>query len=294
MAFLIGDQLLSYLSISLSWSEALEEQIAQLLQNARDAWPKINLSTETFIAYLAPRILTEDDLAQTLSQIHLTDLYWACGLVQNDPAALAAFHEQISPLVQKALRRQNIGAEQIEDFSNNLFIKLFFLGPQGQLPKIVLYNGRGELGAWISVVATREAIDWQRRTKKEQPLDDQKIADLTYPEDDLELRYLKVLYRHEFAQAFTAAFAQLSERERVLLRQSLLDGLTIDQLAPLYQTHRSTVARWLSSAREKLLKTTKDELANRLNIDPAETESIMRLIQSRFELSLRQVFKQQS
>jgi DNA-directed RNA polymerase specialized sigma24 family protein len=48
--------------------------------------------------------------------------------------------------------------------------------------------------------------------------------------------------------------AALSPRERALLKLNLVDGASIDELAPLSQVSRATVARWLAAGFELSLK----------------------------------------
>jgi RNA polymerase sigma-70 factor (ECF subfamily) len=70
------------------------------------------------------------------------------------------------------------------------------------------------------------------------------------------------------------------------MRQQCLDGLSIDDLGGLHGVHRATAARWLQKARETLLKETKKNLMKRLGISLAEVDSILRILQSRLDLSL--------
>jgi len=55
--------------------------------------------------------------------------------------------------------------------------------------------------------------------------------------------------------------------------------------------HRATVARWIAKARETLLTETRTLLMKRLRVDQNEFESIMRLIQSRFDVSIHHFLK---
>src|SRR5262249_1646533 len=118
-------------------------------------------------------------------------------------------------------------------------------------------------------------------------LPDEMLAEVSSPADDPELAYLKRSYRAEFLKAFRDALATLSVRERNVLRQHFLYGLGIDQLAIAYQVHRATAARWIQRACVTLLDSTKRSLRKRLGADHAEIESVMRLVESRLEVSLR-------
>lgn len=79
-------------------------------------------------------------------------------------------------------------------------------------------------------------------------------------------------------------------RERNLLRQSVLDGLSIDALGELYSVHRSTVARWIERARKRLLELTAASLRDDLKLPTADLASMMRMSDSQLHVSLSRVF----
>ena len=103
---------------------------------------------------------------------------------------------------------------------------------------------------------------------------------------DLQLGYLRETYRPDVDAAIRAALESLSVDERALLRYSVVDGWSIDRIAELYGVHRSTAARKVASARDELGTAIRKELAARLAIPPAEVDSVVRLVQSRVDVSL--------
>jgi RNA polymerase sigma-70 factor (ECF subfamily) len=106
-----------------------------------------------------------------------------------------------------------------------------------------------------------------------------------------ELALLRARYRDDFRQAFTAAIATLSARERTLLRLTALDGLTLAQVAPLYGKDLSTISRWLAKARELLLNQTRAGLSERLGLSTGELDSVMRAADSELHLSLARLLQ---
>jgi RNA polymerase sigma-70 factor (ECF subfamily) len=78
----------------------------------------------------------------------------------------------------------------------------------------------------------------------------------------------------------------MEARDRVMLRQHFVDGLTIDELGPLYGVHRATAARWIASAKEDLMTRTRREFMARARLSPKEMASVMRMVQSRLEVTL--------
>ena len=68
-----------------------------------------------------------------------------------------------------------------------------------------------------------------------------------------------------------------------------MHGVSSTDIAGLFGVHRATAKRWLADAREALLVGTKRELAARVGRGVEELDSILRLIESRLDLSLRLV-----
>ena len=54
--------------------------------------------------------------------------------------------------------------------------------------------------------------------------------------------------------------------------------------------HRATVARWLQKARETLLKQTRKIMMKRAGVSPTECDSILRVVQSQFDITLKRLF----
>ncbi|MFY0530568.1 sigma factor-like helix-turn-helix DNA-binding protein [Archangium gephyra] len=81
----------------------------------------------------------------------------------------------------------------------------------------------------------------------------------------------------------------MPERERALLRLHHIHGLTMDRLATMYGEPRSSIARRVMQARERLLKLTRGELASRLKLEGSELESLLGLVRSRLDLSLHRL-----
>jgi RNA polymerase sigma-70 factor (ECF subfamily) len=126
----------------------------------------------------------------------------------------------------------------------------------------------------------------KRRAKP--PADDDAIAPEIAP-DDPELDHIRAAHATEFEEAFRAAMASLSTKERNVLRLRYLDGVNIDgigRIGRIYGTHRATAARWISGACDKLLVETRRLLVERFGVASSQVDSLMRLFQSEFEMSL--------
>jgi len=103
------------------------------------------------------------------------------------------------------------------------------------------------------------------------------------------LRHLRDTYTAALKTAIREAFGALEVRQRNLLRQHLLDELTIDDLARMYRAHRSTCARWLADARVELTSRTRKLLIGALGLRTAELDSLLRFLDSDIELSISRI-----
>jgi RNA polymerase sigma-70 factor (ECF subfamily) len=127
------------------------------------------------------------------------------------------------------------------------------------------------------------------RSRRELPHDPGTLGDAAAI--DPLLASLKQRYRDEFRGAFTDAAAQLTDRERTLLRYRFLDDLSIDEIGVLYRVHRTTVARWIAAIRESLFEATRAKLMQQLQITDSDVDSVLRLIDSQLDISISAVMR---
>jgi RNA polymerase sigma-70 factor (ECF subfamily) len=106
------------------------------------------------------------------------------------------------------------------------------------------------------------------------------------------LSQLKAEYRSEFATALREAIAELSAEDRTLLRQSIVEQLSIDAIGAAFGVHRATAARWLQRARAALVAGTRNVLSQRLKLPVDEIDSVIRLVQSRLDASMVRYLKE--
>lgn len=272
----------------------VDAKLVAAVARARHAWPGIAVTEAEFVRFIARSLASP--MTAAVDALHAADLYLVCGLVVSDAAALAGFEAECISVIDRAVTASGATTTEVGDLRQVVRQRLLVAqasedGQPDKEPRIATYTGRGNLRSWVRVVATREAQRLLPRERREVAADDDELAGLIARDDDPELGYLKRLYRAEFKQSFAAAVAALSDRERVVLRQNALDGLSIDQLAAFYRVHRATTARWIEAARQSVLDGTRKELIRRLQLSRSELDSVMRLIGSQLDVSLSRVLK---
>jgi RNA polymerase sigma-70 factor (ECF subfamily) len=267
----------------------LEEVLAARCSAARHAWPQLDVPADEFGAFLAERMPPDARSATALHALRVEELLLTCACARGSVTAIKLLEQRYFPMLLAALGRMRLPASKTQEVRQVLREQLF-VGYAGQRPRIANYAGRGDLGSWLSVSAVRAAYKLLRKERREVSDEDEHLASLSATSSDVEIGYIKRSCRSIFRASFSEALSVLAAREKNLLRQHYLDGLTLDQIAALYKTHRATAARWLATARKTLLERTREALQRRLRAPLADCESIIHMAQSGVEMTFHSLF----
>lgn len=270
----------------------LEEALASLYAVGREAWPRVPLPEADFLRHLAER-LPPGDTAAVLAAVHAADLYLACACARGEPAAHEALERHVLPKAAAAVGRlKDTGVEAAEVLQH---LRERLLVPEGgRAPRVAEYQGNGPLAAWLRAAAVRTALNLRRaqgrRARAEEDAEAEPLAVGTGA--DLELEYLRRNHREDFHAALKEALAALPARERTVLRLHVVEGLALERIGAMYQTHKSTVSRWVAKAREEVLAGARQRLAERLKLSSGELHSLMRAVNSQLDLSLPSMLRE--
>jgi RNA polymerase sigma-70 factor (ECF subfamily) len=250
-------------------------------KTARKAWPGVEVPLERFASFFDERAARGG-----AGELHGDDLYLACACLAGDRAALRAFDALLEEVARK-LRRVAPNDEALAD-AKQAARRLVMA--RGDRPAALSdYNGRGALGGWLRIVLGRELLTLRRQAARELRADTGELAAVVDREDDPETAYLKTHYRREFKEAFAAAMARLDDDERRALRYAIVERLGIDDVARLEGVHRATAARQVARARARLSEETRGVLRDKLKLDAAQLDSVLRLIDSQVDVSVRRL-----
>lgn len=267
----------------------LEGPLIRIVDRAHIAWPELAVEPAPFVAHVAAGLADDAIDEATLAGLQIDDLALAFACGTGSGAAVAAFEHGYADDLRAILARLHAGPDLTDEIHQRVRQRLFVAEPGGQ-PGIRRYTGKGELLAFVRVTALRVGLDVLRARGARKEAPDDELAELSAAETP-ELQYLKALYRREFKLAFEAALAGLPPRSRTLLRYAVVDRLSIDKIATIYDLHRSTVARQLNEVRRELVDRTRAELARRLRLTAGDLASILRLIVSDVDLSIERVLR---
>jgi RNA polymerase sigma-70 factor (ECF subfamily) len=232
---------------------------------------------------LLQRLPSRENFEDELLRLRLDDLVLALACLARDASAL----DELDVVLRQTIKRlgRRLGEGEREELEQLVRIRLL-VGAGGAPGKLALYSGRGALGGFVRVVALN--LLSQRQASGQS---DTALAALPDP-SNWESRVLRVDQQLHFRDAFRRAVQTLTARQRALLRLNLLDGLSIDELSPLYGAHRSSVARWLAEARAALDAQTRKLLGELLKLSSEEIERLLSSTQSGFELSLSRALRE--
>lgn len=265
--------------------DLLARRLDDVIGAARRAWPTVELATDRYVAHLARHLPEGVAVEQALDQMHTDDLYLACACALGNRQAVLAFEQHCLVGLEAVLARYRTSSDLVAEVKQRVRERAL-VSAEGP-PRIERFSGRGDLRGWVRVMAAREAINLLRQSRRDAWIDDDARLHALLTPGDAALDHAKARYVEEFKQAFSAALRSLPPRDQTLLRQHVIDGLSIDQLGALYGVHRATAARNLERARQAVLAGTRQRLASVLRVRTGELDSILRLIRSRVEITLR-------
>jgi len=264
--------------------DAVEHALVTAAAAARAAWPGVEQAGESWAAYVGRRAPADAAPLVALARMRTSDLWAACAAAHGDPRAIAAIRERCFGALAGALRHVGATGALVDEIEADLLDQLFVAAPE-RPPRIVNYSGRGDLRSWLRSAAIRTALKKLGARRLAVLSDDAMLDGFASPAADPVLAQLKVEYRDDVKRAFQAAFAELTARDRTLLRQHYIDELTVDHLGAAYRVHRATAARWLASVRDALLAGTRAHLAAKLQLAVEDVDSILVVLYSQLDVS---------
>lgn len=270
----------------------LAATLTELRDRAVAAYPELAVEPAVFAGELARRLgpaATPDQLAR----VHAAHVHLAIACAAGDAAAIRRFEAEFLDEVDTSARRLRATGDQTDEVRAYMRRILFVTEP-GRPAAVTEFSGRGDLRSYLRVIATRELVRVINKGRREVGIVDDSLLDKLSPATSPALGHLRETYRDDVTAAIRAALAGLDEDARALLRYSVIDGWSVARIGALYGIHRATAARRIATAREELGAAIRSELAARLAISVDEVDSVVRLVQSRIDVSLERLLDDKS
>lgn len=258
-------------------------QLRESWGRATSAWPDFSVGASLFGRALAERV-DSDNWLPAVAEFPVEDLYLVLGCASGAPNALRALEEQFFGELRPAVAQLGAPRDVIDDVLGDVRERLLVPADGGD-PRILQFRGQSSLLGWLKVIVVREGLATLRRRRIAEPQEAELDA-LMASCDDLEFAEARERYRGAFRRAFAEALNALTPTQRTVLRQHLLDQLSIDAIGRLHSVHRSTAARWLVNIRQSLFERTRVGLLEELELASGEFEGVMGLVRSQLDFSV--------
>jgi RNA polymerase sigma-70 factor, ECF subfamily len=278
------------LSPSAAEEARLESDLAAACARGHAAFPQLLLDDATFVAHLGRIVGVGEAGLDPIDALALEDLYLASACLAGLPGAVATFETKHGATIGGAIGR--IVAPSDADEARQQLVQSLLVGSEVSPPKIGSYAGKAPLDRWLGVSAQRAALMWLRDNRAETRARDAAANEAAAtPEAHPETAYIKEKYRGEFEVALAEALERLPDRDRVLLRLHLVNGVSVEKVGKMFSVTQPTVSRWMAAARERLLDDIKQALGPRLGTSSSELASLAGMVASRLDLSLSMLLK---
>jgi RNA polymerase sigma-70 factor (ECF subfamily) len=199
-----------------------------------------------------------------LNSLHLEDLALACACSAGIESAweffISHFRQDLRHAASAMLRGSGRPDDaRAEELADSLYAELYGVrsSADGKRKSLFEYfHGRSKLSTWLRAVLAQRQVDMFRASGKTVSLDAEiedeaprELADRTesVPADPDREKYLG-----RFDRALSAAFANLTPRERMILSCYYVDQLTLAEIGRMLREHESTVSRQLERLRRAL------------------------------------------
>lgn len=236
----------------------LEPILAELIARGNAAHLDLRFNAALFAAHLGRCGAPVGMLPA--AEIHAEDLFLAAAALHGDHEAAAKLRRLYRPAIIAALAAIDASAPFIDDVEQRLW-DAALVGGDGAAPELAGYNGQSALGEWVASAARR-------------------IAPVIRARDAA-----------DFRGALTQALVGLEDRERMIYRLHVANGMTVAMIAKVYRVSDDTIARWLAKARDSVIRETQRLLHGEVTLSPAEFESVAARVVSQLDLSVSQIVR---
>src|SRR5579872_1212814 len=192
----------------------------------------------------------ESSLMDFARRLYLRDLYLACGCVDKQERAWAAFDARYRRFIADLVRFCYRHGTDNEEIADSVLVSLFLNDRSGR-QRIASYDGRSSIATWLRVIVTNRAIN-DRNEKRLST--DEEVGDV--PDSraltDVELSLRAHRYSRILSEALEEALREICDKERLMLLWRYEQNLPLGEIARLIGIHQSNVTRQLLRVQTKI------------------------------------------
>ncbi|MFT3710010.1 MAG: sigma-70 family RNA polymerase sigma factor [Archangium sp.] len=250
---------------------SVERRVAELLLGI----PSIGLRARALSELLEARSVTS---VAELDELNGGDLLLALATLEGDAGAMREFDRRLVA-VCRGVKTRGLEPEELVQ----LVRERALVGPP---PRLQTYSGRGALAQWLRAVALTTVSHATRSQRAHSADDDDEALAVAVTGPSPELSAIDRRRSRVILEALKAALARFDVDDRTLLRLRFSNGLTHDELAKVFGTHRTTAMRSVERC-HKLLVERFHEALEAAEISKGELDSLSRLFEGSFVLHLQ-------
>jgi RNA polymerase sigma-70 factor, ECF subfamily len=239
-------------------SGSMEAILAELIARGNAAHLDLRFNAALFAAHLGRCGAPVETLPA--AEIHAEDLFLAAAALHGDQEAAAKLRRLYHAAIVGALMSIDTSAPFVDDVEQELWAAAL-VGGDGAAPELGGYTGQGALADWVAAAARR-------------------IAPVVRARDAA-----------DFRGALTQALVGLEDRERMIYRLHVANGMTVAMIAKVYRVSDETIAHWLAKARDSVIRETQRLLHGEVTLSPAEFESVAARVVSQLDLGVSQIVR---
>jgi RNA polymerase sigma-70 factor (ECF subfamily) len=262
---------------SLQSPPSSRSSLARIVEAGLAAWPRLPIDREAFAHHVAAM--------PSPKRAYAGDLLLAFACASRNDAAIRALDVLVRSEVAAAVARLDLSPSFADDVGQKLREHLLLSSP----PTIGTYAGRAALRTWLRSAALRVGLNMRRRREDDPSARVRITSSYAADSDDADLAFLRARYRDQFSSVLREALQRLPERDRRILHLHLAERATLERLATLHDVGISTMARWMTGARERLAEDVRTTLRERLRLTSSEYDGIARLVSSELDVSMAAV-----
>lgn len=196
---------------------------------------------------------------------------------------LSLYRTPVAKAAVAITRSSTLGKE----LADSLYAELFGLkNSEGQrISPLASYSGRGSLMGWLRTTLVQRHIDFHRRTRREEPLEDldPPALPLEPPTQEVDL----------LGRAVARTLKALDATDCFLLSSYFLDRRTLIEIARLLKVHEATISRRL----KRLVRETRKHLVENLRaegLSERQSEEALGADPRDLEINLRSLLQKSS
>lgn len=251
------------------------DDVTTLYARCRENAPDFGVAREEFAAaietsarkYLSPdaereseRVDWREEIRRFLNELQADDLYLALACAQGSEAAWWKFDREHRCYVESVARHLASSASRAEEVVEFVYAELYGTRVvEGvRQSKFASYAGRGSLRGWLRAVIWHAVVDAHRASHDEVSIEEWSEAGGEAQErpgkrdarrggaDERAIigSVARARYGDAAARALEAAFARLSDHEKLLLLLYHVENLKLREIARLVEDERSPLRRW--------------------------------------------------